>query len=229
MPKDKIIAQKPSNQIFIYLVSAVFLIVLSCTNQEERKEELKQQNSSPIQAHEYEISKSEVNFVLTKHQDSTYSSFALYRNRDSITYNHFKYNSSVPGLMLKDHIDEIMNMWSVAQDSVNIELKSLMVGYPLLYDDVLDEHINAFIKSDKWDVKKKGVINESYQVVRDIMKEANVYSSINLLLETNGYSIKQFSTEKHGLVLPSELSRLGYDSTLSIPVPYMVWIEVEKR
>lgn len=229
MPKLHFLLQPIKNQLLIALLSTLIIPVLGCSQKSERKEDTNQLKPSP-QQHDYEISKSEVSYTLIDRNDSTYASLSFYRKRDSTVFYHLNYqHSSVPGDMLKEHSREIFNMWSIAKDSIDIQLESVMVGYPVQYDDVLKSHIDAFINSDDWNVTEKSRIDENYQLVRNIMQQANVYSSIDSLLDSYGYKMSKYSTEKHGFVLPSDLSRLSYDSTLYIPLPHMVWIEVEAK
>ena len=131
-------------------------------------------------------------------------------------------------VLLKDELVLINKLWAIAQDSIELGLTSLMLGYPLEYKDVLQHQIIAFRDSPAWNDALEEALFQNYELMRGIMKEKKVYYPLDSLLQTKGLVIKSFTTEKHGYVPIDELKVLGFDEELKIPVPFMVWIDVEK-
>ncbi|MEQ9166750.1 MAG: hypothetical protein RLO12_10865, partial [Fulvivirga sp.] len=110
-----------------------------------------------------------------------------------------------------------------------LNLTSLMIGYPLVYQDVLLNQIVAFRDSPEWNDVQEEDLFHNYGLMREIMKDKRVYHPLDSLLQTKGLVIKSFTTEKHGYVPIDELKKYGFDETLKIPIPFMVWIDVEQN
>lgn len=131
-------------------------------------------------------------------------------------------------LNLSSELKTLDLLWDAAMDSIKTDLKSISVGYPLLYEDILKNQIDAFVKDSTWRQMASDARNISYPQLRIIMKEKDVYSPFNNWLQEKGYRTANLSTEKHGFVPESDLKRLGYTGGEIVPVPFMVWLELEK-
>lgn len=209
---------------FILLILIAF--IYGCNNQSVQDEASEEGNELLTKV---VVRRSAVDFTLVLESDSMSRSLAFYKNEDSTTYRHMNYQFYTDSeVLLKDELVLVNQLWSIAEDSIKLNLRSLMLGYPLEYKDVLQNQIIAFSESTEWKEVKDGELNENYQLMRDIMKAQNVYYPLDSLLETKGLLIGEFSTEKHGYVPRDELKKLGFDESLKIPVPFMVWISVRQ-
>lgn len=131
---------------------------------------------------------------------------------------------------LSSEIQYIRSLWDSARQAIDIRLTSVSVGYPLQYTDVLKNHVTAFKRSPEWQahVKNKGKTLD-YPLIKSTMLAGHVYQPLEDLLKEYGYEITGFSTEKHGFVTKDQLLDMGEAADEVIPVPFMVWIKVEKR
>lgn len=160
--------------------------------------------------------------------DSTGFLATFTKNKDSSFYHHLRFKSPEEQEMLKSALPVLSKLWSEADKKINIQLKSINVGHPLEYNDVLTDQVQAFSTSGQWG--NRIITNDQnidYSLVEDVMMENQVYP-LEELLNAFGYSIKGYNIEKVGFVEPSRLIGIGYDESLKIPVPYMVWIQVEE-
>lgn len=224
MPKTQKASQIVGLQHFIYtLVLAIIMVFSSCKTERVREKQVKDQSellSSVI------VKRSDVDYALILESDSMTRSLTFYKHKDSSVYHHLKYQfSSEKTIKLKDELYFINELWLIADDSIEADLSSIMIGYPLQYEDVLKNQILAFRDSLEW---KEGVF-QNYQLMRDLMKKKTVYYPLDSLLEKRGLMIQGFSTEKHGYVPNLVLKNSGFDETLKIPVPFMVWINIEQH
>lgn len=150
---------------------------------------------------------------------------------DSSGYVHMNYfaNTSQPQ-SLTSEVQYIRTLLDSAHQAIDIRLTSVNVGYPLLYADVLKNHVTAFKLSPDWQahVKNKGKTLD-YALIKSTMLAGHVYQPLEDLLKEYGFEITGFSTEKHGFVMKDQLIELGEAPDEVIPVPFMVWIKVEKR
>lgn len=228
MPKLKLLYQSAVNQLFIYFILLILTaFIYGCNNQSVQEEAIEEGNELLTKV---VIRRSAVDFTLVLESDSMSRSLAFYKNEDSTTYRHMNYQFYTDReVLLKDELVLINKLWAIAQDSIDLNLTSLMLGYPLEYTDVLQNQIIAFSESTEWNEVQEGELNENYQLMRDIMKAQNVYYPLDSLLETKGLHIGEFSTEKHGYIPRDKLKNLGIDETLKIPVPFMVWIGIEQK
>lgn len=116
-------------------------------------------------------------------------------------------------------------IWKASQDSLQVDLDYVFVDYPLKYDDILKNQIEAFVQDSSWqDTRDEAQLD--FMKIRAVMKDKNVYAPLNHWLQAKGYKIARLLTEKHGFVEPKDLKRLGYSGKEAIPVPFLVWIEV---
>ncbi len=228
MPKVKKIEQLIVNQVLMSIVTMAFCLVISCTNTQESKEQpsLSEYISDTLLI---TTSRSSVDFTLHFKLDSTSRSLAFRKSADSAIFTHLNYQSyGRSPMLLSQEMLWINALWTKAQDSITIDLNGAMVGYPLFYDDVIIRYIKAFEEDSVWVSVKGQPIEETYKLQRDIMLKHNVYAPFQEWLNTKGYTITEFSTEKHGYVPAEDLQRLGFSVDMKIPVPFMVWIGIKR-
>jgi len=189
---------------------------------------------STVSLSQVTISKSEVDYSLRIEKDSIVRILTFWKEKDSTIYTSVKYsisdfNSSSLPKRLSDEINTINQLWDIAEDSIEFNLKSFNIGYPLLYMDVLRNHIHAFMDSEDWQnhVKQNGKTLD-YQIIKKVMLEANIYMPLNYFLKTKGYFISGFETEKHGFVTKGNLQKEGYQGTEIIPMPFIIWAILER-
>ena len=150
---------------------------------------------------------------------------------DSSGYVHMNYFANTSHAQpLSSEIPYLCTLWDSARQAIDIRLTSVNVGYPLQYADVLKNHVTAFKRSPEWQahVKNKGKTLD-YPLIKSTMLAGHVYCPLEDLLKEFCYEITGFSTEKHGFLTKEELIELGEAADEVIPVPFMVWIKVEKR
>ncbi|MTI41057.1 hypothetical protein [Fulvivirga lutimaris] len=228
MPKLKKIYQLIVNQIFIYSSFLLAGIIIYGCNTKSVQDKLPENQNEILS--KVGIRQSDVDFTLVLESDTMSRSLAFYKHKDSSRYHHMNYQFySEKEIWLKDELALVNELWSIAEDSIELNLKSLMLGYPLEYKDVLQNQIIAFRDNPEWNDINQEETFQNYKLMRDIMKTKSVYYPLDSLLETKGMAIQEFSTEKHGYVPREELKKLGFDETLKIPVPFMVWIGLKKN
>ncbi len=227
MPKTPKTYQIVGLQCFIYAIVLSFVMIFSsCKTERVREKQEKDQSellSSVI------VKRSDVDYALILVSDSMTRSLTFYKHKDSTNYRHLNYQFYYKNnVQIKEELYYLNELWSVAADSISLEISSIMVGYPLQYKDVLHNQILAFKDSPEWkEMQQEGVL-QNYQLMRDIMKKEKVFYPLDSLLEKRGFMIQGFATEKHGYVPDVVLKNSGFDETLKIPVPFMVWINIEK-
>ncbi len=180
------------------------------------------------------VSKTEVDYSLKVERDGIHRILTFGKDKDSNIYTSVKYsvsdfNTIVGEKKLKDEINTMEELWSIAQDSIKYDLQSFNIGYPATYSDILNNHIKAFLESKEWQthVEKNGK-KLNYDLIKKIMLESNVYKPLYDFLKTIHYTFIGFETEKHGFITENELQTLGYSGKEIIPMPFMVWIKIEK-
>lgn len=201
-----------------YTWMAIFIISIftSCnTNTSERKTATP--NEEPITL-SYSFDESPVDYTV---RDSLGFSLAFHKQLDSTRYHFLRFHKPDSIRQLIPLLPTLAGMWREASQKIDIQLTSINIGYPLEYDDVLTNHIKAFSTSDQWGTHDR----IDYKRVAQVMYAHNIFP-LNELLTDFGYEITGFSIEKVGFVQPEKLTELGFEETLTIPVPFMVWIEV---
>ena len=180
------------------------------------------------------ISKSEVDYSLKIEKDSILRILTFWKEKDSELYTSVKYSVSDFNVIssekiLENEIKSINQLWDIASDSIIFNLQSFNIVYPLLYSDILKNHIQAFIDSENWQnhVKLNGK-TLNYEIIKMIMEESNVYKPLNVFLNTKNYYISGFETEKHGFVTKENLQKAGYQGTEIIPMPFIIWDILER-
>ncbi|MFO7827747.1 MAG: hypothetical protein R6V23_03920 [Bacteroidales bacterium] len=180
------------------------------------------------------ISKSQVDYSLKIEQDKIIRILTFWKDKDSTTYTSIKYsvsnfNTNASEKNLLDEISYINQLWEIADDSIDFKLQSFNIGYPLLYSDILINHIRAFQESNEWQnhVKQNGK-KLNYHLIQKIMIENDVYSPLNSFLKTKNYTLSAFETEKHGFVTKENLQKAGFHGNEIIPMPFIVWAVLEQ-
>ena len=180
-------------------------------------------------------SKTSVDFTLRYEKDSIYHILTFWKDKDSTIYTSVKYSvsdfrSESYGKNLSEEITYIQQLWEIAEDSIKYNLQSFNIGYPLLYSDILTNHIHAFKNSEEWQnhVKKNGKKLE-YALQKKIMLETDVYRPLAHFLKTKGYTITGIETEKHGFVTKENLQKSGFSGNEIIPMPFIVWLVLDKE
>jgi len=189
---------------------------------------------STISLSQVTINQTEVDYTLKVEQDSIHRILIFWKDKDSSKYTSVKYsvsdfNKISVDKILENEISTINQLWKIAKDSIVFDLQSFNIEYPMLYSDVLNNYIQAFIDSKEWQehVKQNGK-KLNYKIIKSEMLRANVYKPLNDFLKTKGYQISGFETEKHGFVTKENLHFAGFSGDEIIPMPYMVWIKLDK-
>ncbi|CAD5279127.1 MULTISPECIES: hypothetical protein [unclassified Imperialibacter] len=162
--------------------------------------------------------------------DDGFRSLTFRKNGESDTaifLNYFVSKNTQGKTNLSDEIPNIRTLWDSAAQLIPIRLTSANIGYPLEYDDVLQNQIAAFNASSEWKahVNKNGK-KLDYKLIRQVMIDHHVYGPFEDLLSDYGYTLTDLSTEKHGFVTNEKLKELGRSPDEVIPVPYMVWLAI---
>ncbi|MDA3886556.1 MAG: hypothetical protein PF638_13260 [Candidatus Delongbacteria bacterium] len=186
------------------------------------------------------ISKTSVDFSI---ENDDKKNLRFSKELQSQIFSHFNYQDLNYGTEkvreLKEEIKIIEFLWNSGKDSINIDLKSASVGYPLQYKDILLKQIEVFRNDPKWQKytvyrknNKKPSWDIDHELIETIMLEGKVYSSLDDLLLKFGYKIKGFSVEKTGYVTQKYIDKydLEYEESeiKDIPIPFIVWVSVEK-
>ncbi len=205
------------------LVLFFISIIQSCDS--PKKESQNDKKDHPVETR-YHYDQSSVDFSIS---DSSGFDLTFYKHKDSTVYRHFRFRAPESARKLMETLPTLAAMWQKAQTKIVIQLNAINVGYPLIYRDVLTPLIQAFSKSEKWvtHVQINGQ-KIDHQLVEAIILESNIYPLEELLVDF-GYVIVGISVEKVGVVEPMQLISLGFDESLIIPMPYMVWIEIKKK
>ena len=150
------------------------------------------------------------------------------RYKDSVKFTDLKYYVSPASKgNLSTETKYIKQLWDEAKDKIQINLKSVSIGNPTEYNDILLNQINAFNKSSKWQahVKKNGK-KLNYGLILEVMGKGNIYKPIDSLLAFYGYANIGYSNEKYGFLEKEQLIKLKFTGKEVVPIPYMVWIRV---
>lgn len=136
---------------------------------------------------------------------------------------------------LADCVPAIGRLWDAAAESVAIDLRSVDVGYPTQFPDVLRRQIEAFASSPEWRRQLKAKKpSHDFRALAPIMAAGNVYGALDPLLQVRGYRTTGISTEKHGYLMKSDVAGLDPQPSLGglrlrdIPVPFVVTIGVAR-
>lgn len=179
------------------------------------------------------VSESQVDYSVKLEENNIIRILTFWNDKDSTIYHSIKYSSSdfnqaQSEKKLADEIRYLNQLWKIAEDSIQYSLQSLNIGYPLLYSDILKNHINAFLNSKEWQhhIEQNGK-KLDYKIIKKVMVKNNVYQPLNAFLEAKGYTITGFSTEKHGFVTKENLQKAGFSGNEIIPMPYIVWIQLD--
>jgi len=210
----------------IYLMQHLWLsifiisISFSCTSSSQKQDTSSKKASTDPS---FTFDQSLVAFTVS---DSSGYNLTFNKNKDSTFYHYFRFRKPEDVRSLGPMLPVLSRMWHEADRKIDIQLNSLSLGYPLEYDDVLTHQIQVFATSDRWQhhLKSHGK-NVDYRMVEEIMYTNNIFPLDELLLDF-GYQLIGFSVEKVGFIQPERLIGLGFDESLIIPVPYMVWIQV---
>lgn len=180
------------------------------------------------------IQQTESDYTLKIETDSIIRHLTFWKDKETGIYTGCKYSCtkfkvlSKP-LLLSEELQYIEILWNIASDSINIELNRVFIGYPEEYSDIYLNQINAFYQSEKWQhhIKINGKTLD-YKIIHEVMMDFNVYKPLNDFLFERGYRITGFSTEKHGFATRESLKNYGFTGNEIIPLPFMVWIKVER-
>ena len=193
-----------------------------------------------ICVHTQEFSRTKVGFSI---QDSNSKLLRFSKELNAQMYKNMSYRdinySTEKVRKLSHEIIIIENLWNAAKDSVFLDLNSISVGYPLQFKDVLQKQIEVFSSSPKWQkytfYRKNNDIPSwkiDHELIEGIMFENRIYGELDEVLNKFGYEIKGFSVEKIGYVTQKDIDK--YDLNIDkekykdVPIPFMVWIMVEK-
>ena len=206
------------NQYITLLV--LILLLASCNPKKENVDQIELLEKDSIYG-DVEFCESKREYTLFYEKDTIQRILSFRRNNDSILFDHINYQTTHnQKIKLSDEIKYIDGLWETIDYVIDVQLKSIMVGYPLEYKDVLINHIEALKERGNFDIN-------NYDLLRSIMLSKHVYQPLETYLKSRGYQLTKISTEKHGYVPKDDLKELGYPDSLKIPVPYMVWLEVK--
>ena len=180
------------------------------------------------------ISKTNVDYSLRIEKDNVYRILTFWKHKDSTIYTSVKYSITDFNIItternLADEISAIDQLWDIAKDSIEYNLQSFNIGYPLLYSDILANQIQAFVDSEDWQnhVKLNGK-KLDYSIIKKVMHDADVYQPLNDFLKTKGFYISGFETEKHGFVTNENLQKAGFTGSEIVPIPFIVWVTLNQ-
>ena len=200
--------------------SLILLCLLTACHRDQQKTD-EPENAIAV---EYGFDSSPVDFTIS---DTLGYFLTFYKHKDSLTFKYFRFripdDTAIP---FQSALPVLKKMWIKAEDSLSIDLKSLSIGYPLEYTDLIRRQIEVFSQSKKWNqhLETNGK-KADYSLIKDIMFDDNVYQ-LDSVINTFGYEMTGISIEKVGFVTPEKLIELGYNENLIIPMPFMVWIDV---
>ncbi|GEM_PF-2629134 len=136
---------------------------------------------------------------------------------------------------LADCLPAIGRLWDAAAESVAIDLRSVDVGYPAQFPDLLRRQIEVFAASPEWRQQlQRKKPSHDFRTLAPIMAAGNVYGALDVLLQVRGYRITGISTEKHGYLRREDVAgmdpppRLGGLRLRDIPLPFIVTIGVAR-
>lgn len=168
-----------------------------------------------------EFFKGETDYTIVLVEDSVRRVLSFRKHKDSSIFQYINYQTTHTNkAQLTDEVRIIHKLWDIADDSIIIQPKGLMVGYPLEYSDVLRNQVNAFENEPEFEIN-------DYQKLRKIMVNNHVYEPVEKYLKSRNLRIEKISTEKHGFVPKEDLLELGFPDSLKIPVPFMVWLDLK--
>ncbi len=201
---------------------AIFAICMaaSCNTRTMEKKTMKEKEQHIVPSFSFE--ESPVDFTVS---DSLGFSMTFHKQIDSISYHSMRFRKPDSVRQLLPLLPTLASLWSTASAKIDIQLTSINIGYPLEYDDVLTNHIKAFAQASQWTGTSQASERIDYAMVAQVMYRHNIFPLYELLADF-GYEITGFSIEKVGFAQPDKLDELGFDKSLKIPVPYMVWIQV---
>lgn len=193
-----------------------------------------------------EFSREYGDFTIKYDDEKCFKLLSFSKHPDSSTYDYLKFDSYYHNYddinNLTDQIPFIKKYWKIAEDSISINLTGMMIGYPLVYKDLLLEHINIFIDNEKWlnyysDYKaklKEEYIQLNYKLIKELMNQNNSYNLISPLLKELGYSITEISIEKVGFITDKDIEKYNLQNLYpkeklsTVPVPFIVYLKIEK-
>lgn len=196
-----------------------FSLLVTCHSPRQTENEVAKEACTEAS---FDFETSTVDFTI---RDSTGISLTFFKHKDSSYYHSLKYSTSEDQTQFKQTLANFEKLWIAAQSEIDIRLTSLNVGYPVQYDDLLSQHIKVFSSSRSWETGGDEKID--YRSIEETIMSSRVYP-VNELLASFGYQVSGINIEKVGFVTSEKLAQLGFDPSLKVPVPYMVWIRVEE-
>ncbi len=191
-----------------------------------------------------EFEQTNVDFTVKLYENNSTKLLSFQKNIDSLQYNILKFTLYPDDYLMKfqlnDQLEFIEKYWKQAENSINIDLSSIWVGYPTEYIDLLVDHVNAFINSEEWQnyviesKKNNGRIIPDHKIIETVMYKYNSYKIIYSLLEKFNCEITGVSIEKVGFLREedfseeSDLNKFDINRLKEIPIPYMVYLKVKK-
>lgn len=175
------------------------------------------------------FTRSSVDFSVRNDIDGKYCLVSFRKTADDTVYNYLKYSSCTKCESFANEMKMIDSLWTLAEDSIKIDLNAADLGYPLEFKGKIKEYIQTFLDSEEWmghvSVKGKSL---NYDIMRKVIFENEIYPEITELFNNRGYTVTGISTEKHGFVIENELIKYGYTGDEIIPVPFMLYWKLEK-
>jgi hypothetical protein len=156
-------------------------------------------------------------------------------------YSEIRYQTDSPALThgygahlgptLAYEIPYIKTLWDTLNKKIRIKLNGASIGNPSEYKDVLNNYVTLLQNAPSWQnqLRKKRKDDYPYALIEEILGTGNVYHPFDSLLQTYGYSIEGYSTEKHYFLSKDKLKAYGYDTSSLIPIPGMCDISLKQN
>ncbi|XOV93706.1 MAG: hypothetical protein ACFHWX_03145 [Bacteroidota bacterium] len=211
----------------IYSMKMFWITILSisslyaCESRKNTKQDAPPEDSI---SYSFNYEQSPVDFTVS---DSSGYSITFHKHLDSSYYAYFRFRLPENQRHLMAAVPILSSLWRESNQKIDIQLTSFNVGYPLEYNDILTNQIQTFAASELWlnHVRANGK-NPDYRLIEMIMFSNGIYPLDELVADFD-YEITGISIEKVGFVESERLIGMGFDGSLIIPMPYMVWIEIK--
>lgn len=169
-------------------------------------------------------------FTVRNQHEGKYCLISFRKTAEDSVYNYLKYSSCSKSGSFQHEMNTIDSLWSLARDSIKIELSAADLGYPLEFKSRIKEYIEAFLDSEEWmghvSVNGKTV---NCEIMHKVIFENEIYPELTELFKKHGYTVTGISTEKHGFIIENELKKYGFTGDEIIPVPFMLYWKLDKN
>jgi hypothetical protein len=186
---------------------------------------------SMLSAANLEIMETEREYSIKYSTDTTsYKILRFSKGFEDSLFTYMNYSRSNKTDGFEREMTVLDSLFEIADGKIELSLRSASIGYPLEFDDVMPEYIRAFLNSEQWTqhIKVKGK-ELDYKLMRKVILDSGVFYKFKEVLRKYGYEIKELSTEKHGFILKKDLIGYGFSGSEIVPVPFMLYWQLEKK